>query len=108
MMHPLWFLNSGIRAKVFVRKIGFKLCVMRLNRVESFYVFLRHFRSEGNEEEEQPGMAQPPTRGRPAAAKDPLQGGGRLRLGLLQGVAARRGSSPQGAATHKDCSRPRA
>ncbi|RWV94013.1 hypothetical protein GW17_00043488 [Ensete ventricosum] len=33
------FPNSGIRAKVFMRKIGFKLRVMRLNRVESFNAF---------------------------------------------------------------------
>ncbi|RWV96330.1 hypothetical protein GW17_00040973 [Ensete ventricosum] len=49
-MHPLKFPNSGIRAKVFVRKIGFKLRVMRLKRVESFYVFLLCFCSEGSEE----------------------------------------------------------
>ncbi|RRT43720.1 hypothetical protein B296_00053473, partial [Ensete ventricosum] len=36
-MHPLKFPKSGIKAKVFVRKIGFKLCLMRLNRVELFY-----------------------------------------------------------------------
>ncbi|RRT53458.1 hypothetical protein B296_00019846 [Ensete ventricosum] len=45
------FHNSGIRAKVFVQKIDFKLRVMRLNNVESFYVFLLCFRSEGSEEE---------------------------------------------------------
>ncbi|RWW50529.1 hypothetical protein BHE74_00043200 [Ensete ventricosum] len=54
---------------------------MRLNRVESFYAFLLCFHSEGNEEEGQPGMA------RQAAAKAPLQGGGRLRPGPLQGAA---------------------
>ncbi|RRT36701.1 hypothetical protein B296_00039613 [Ensete ventricosum] len=42
-MLPLRFPNSSIKAKVFMRKIGFKLCVMRLNRVESFYAFLLHF-----------------------------------------------------------------
>ncbi|RZS28936.1 hypothetical protein BHM03_00062595 [Ensete ventricosum] len=65
---------------------------MRLNRVESFYAFLLHFRSEGNEEGQQ-GMARPPARWRPAAAKAPLQRGDRLRLGPLQGAVARRGSS---------------
>ncbi|RWV86986.1 hypothetical protein GW17_00051066 [Ensete ventricosum] len=50
-MHPLRFSNNVIRAKVFVRKIGFKLYVMRLNHVESFYVFLLYFRSKCNEEE---------------------------------------------------------
>ncbi|RWV84553.1 hypothetical protein GW17_00053724 [Ensete ventricosum] len=39
-MHPLRFPNSGIRAKVFVRKISFKLSVMRLNRVELFYTLV--------------------------------------------------------------------
>ncbi|RZS26470.1 hypothetical protein BHM03_00059816 [Ensete ventricosum] len=39
-MHPLRFLNSGFRAKVFVRIIGFKLRVMRLNRVELFYALV--------------------------------------------------------------------
>ncbi|RWW37644.1 hypothetical protein BHE74_00057211 [Ensete ventricosum] len=42
-MLPLRFPNSGIRAKVFMRKISFKLRVMRLNRVESFYAFLLRF-----------------------------------------------------------------
>ncbi|RRT68347.1 hypothetical protein B296_00012516 [Ensete ventricosum] len=58
-MHPLKFPNSGIRAKVFIRKIDFKLCVMRLYRVESFYVFLLHFRSKGSEEEGRPATASP-------------------------------------------------
>ncbi|RRT66639.1 hypothetical protein B296_00031248 [Ensete ventricosum] len=58
-MHPLRFPNSGIRAKVFVRKIDFKLRVMRLYRVESFYAFLLRFRSEGSEEEGLPPMASP-------------------------------------------------
>ncbi|RWW64013.1 hypothetical protein BHE74_00028771 [Ensete ventricosum] len=45
-MHPLRFPNSGIRAKVFVRKIGFKLRVMRLNRVELFYALVAVIGSE--------------------------------------------------------------
>ncbi|RWV81979.1 hypothetical protein GW17_00056558 [Ensete ventricosum] len=49
-MLPLRFHNSGIKAKVFVRKIDFKLRVMRLHRVELFYAFLLRFRSEGNKE----------------------------------------------------------
>ncbi|RZS29234.1 hypothetical protein BHM03_00062941 [Ensete ventricosum] len=48
---------------------------MKLNHVESFYAFLLHFRSEGNEEEGQQGMARPLARGR-ATAKAPLQRGG--------------------------------
>ncbi|RWW28814.1 hypothetical protein GW17_00006692 [Ensete ventricosum] len=39
-MHPLRFPNSGFKAKVFVRIIGFKLRVMRLNRVELFYALV--------------------------------------------------------------------
>ncbi|RWV80138.1 hypothetical protein GW17_00058624 [Ensete ventricosum] len=105
-MHLLRFPNSGIRAKVFMRKIGFKLCMMRLNRVESFYIFVLRFRSEGNEEEGQQGMARPPARGRPIAAKAPLQRGRRLRPGPLQGTIARRGSSSQGAGTRSGSSRP--
>ncbi|RZS22926.1 hypothetical protein BHM03_00055763 [Ensete ventricosum] len=86
-MHPLRFPNSGIRAKIFVRKIGFKLRVMRLNRIESFYAFLLHFLSEGSPFKGQPGMATtnplagaasysqaPPARGRPAAARPPARG----------------------------------
>ncbi|RWV95522.1 hypothetical protein BHE74_00003232 [Ensete ventricosum] len=57
-MLPLKFPNSGVRANVFVRKIGFKLRVMRLNRVESFYMFLLHFYSERSEEG-WPPMATP-------------------------------------------------
>ncbi|RWW50820.1 hypothetical protein BHE74_00042880 [Ensete ventricosum] len=72
-MHPLRFPNSGIRAKVFMRKIGFKL----------------RFHSKGNKEKGQQGMARPPARGRLAAAKAPLQRGGWLRPGPLQGEAAR-------------------
>ncbi|RZS10337.1 hypothetical protein BHM03_00041554 [Ensete ventricosum] len=51
------FPNNSIRAKVFVRKIDFKLCVIRLNCVESFYAFLLRFRSEGSPCKGQPGMA---------------------------------------------------
>ncbi|RZS19863.1 hypothetical protein BHM03_00052314 [Ensete ventricosum] len=58
-MHPLRFPNSGIRAKVFVQKIGFKLRVMRLNRIELFYVFMLCFHSEGSEEEGRPATANP-------------------------------------------------
>ncbi|RWV85222.1 hypothetical protein GW17_00053002 [Ensete ventricosum] len=67
-MHPLKFPNSGIRAKVFMRKIGFKLYVIRLYRVESFYVFLLRFRREGSEEEgRQPRPT--PLQGRPPTAR---------------------------------------
>ncbi|RZR73495.1 hypothetical protein BHM03_00024978 [Ensete ventricosum] len=80
-MHPLRFPNSSIKAKVFVRKIGFKLRVMRLYHIESFYVFLLHFHSEGSEEEGRPATASPHVwlataraspKGRPAA---PARGG---------------------------------
>ncbi|RRT32054.1 hypothetical protein B296_00057093 [Ensete ventricosum] len=59
VMHPLRFPNSGNRAMIFVRKIGFKLRVMRLYRIELFYVFLLHFRSKGSKEEGWPAMASP-------------------------------------------------
>ncbi|RWV79686.1 hypothetical protein GW17_00059145 [Ensete ventricosum] len=62
----LRFPNSGIRAKIFVRKIGFKLRVMRLNHVESFYSFLLRYYSERCEEG-QPATAKPPAGGRPPA-----------------------------------------
>ncbi|RZS14861.1 hypothetical protein BHM03_00046611 [Ensete ventricosum] len=105
-MHLLRFLNSGIIAKVFVRKIGFKLRVMRLNRVESFNTFaVRTTRRRG-----WPWLAargsrlrpRPPTRGRLAKANPPCRGG-RLQprppckgaAGHLQGAAAP--ASPQGA-----------
>ncbi|RWV97618.1 hypothetical protein GW17_00039581 [Ensete ventricosum] len=58
-MLPLRFPNSGIRAKVFVQKIGFKLCVMRLNRVESFYAFLLRLWNKRSEERRQSAMARP-------------------------------------------------
>ncbi|RZS15271.1 hypothetical protein BHM03_00047083 [Ensete ventricosum] len=96
MRHPLRFPNSGIRAKVFVRKIGFKLRVMRLNRIELFYAFLLRFHSKGNEEEGQQGMARPHARGWPAAAKAPLQWGGRLRPSPPQGQQPARGDHPEG------------
>ncbi|RZS05542.1 hypothetical protein BHM03_00036069 [Ensete ventricosum] len=92
MMHPLRFPNSGIRAKIFMRKIGFKLCVMRLNRVESFYVFLLYFRSEGSPCKGQPGMA---TACPLAGAADHLQGGGRLGDGRLQPRPPARGNRLQ-------------
>ncbi|RWV77363.1 hypothetical protein GW17_00061819 [Ensete ventricosum] len=104
-MHPLRFPNSGIRAKVFVRKIGFKLRVMRLNHVELFYVLVAAIGSESRRCLWGRGdhmhvvcmqrwlvMAWLPTKG------------GRLRPGPLQGAATRGHSwlqpalSPAGAA----------
>ncbi|RWW29851.1 hypothetical protein GW17_00005617 [Ensete ventricosum] len=87
-MHLLRFPNSGIRAKVFIRKNYFKLRVMRLNHVESFYVFLLYFRTEGNEEEEQQGMARPPTRGRRLQPRPPSNGWSPA------GAVARKGQQP--------------
>ncbi|RWV82393.1 hypothetical protein GW17_00056110 [Ensete ventricosum] len=75
VMHPLRFPNSGIRAKVFVGKIGFKLCVMRLNRVELFYTLVEAISSE---------------------SRRCLQGWG----SHMQGAVARNGSSPPGVTTH--------
>ncbi|RWV77187.1 hypothetical protein GW17_00062025 [Ensete ventricosum] len=45
-MHTLRFPNSDIRAKVFVRKICFKLRVMILNRIELFYALVVTIDSE--------------------------------------------------------------
>ncbi|RRT80109.1 hypothetical protein B296_00006237 [Ensete ventricosum] len=42
-MLSLRFPNNGIKSKVFVRKIGFKLHVMRLNHVELLYTFVLRF-----------------------------------------------------------------
>ncbi|RWV83952.1 hypothetical protein GW17_00054382 [Ensete ventricosum] len=93
-MLPLRFPNSGIRAKIFVRKIGFKLCMMRLNRIESFYVFLLYFCNKRSKDRGQSttarlsagvvGHSQAPYKGgRPWLGH--LQGGGPPRLGHLQG-----------------------
>ncbi|RRT85879.1 hypothetical protein B296_00003194 [Ensete ventricosum] len=101
-MLPLRFPNSGIRAKVFMRKIGFKLRVMRLNHVESFYAFLLYFCNEGSVEEGWPATASPhvgsATHGQ-AAAKAPNKGAAGCDQGqpAREVSAARRGSNqPQG------------
>ncbi|RZR73220.1 hypothetical protein BHM03_00021591 [Ensete ventricosum] len=86
-MLPLRFPNSGIRAKVFVGKIGFKLRVMRLHRVELFYTFLLRFHSEGNEERGWLATAKPSARGRSAVAKASCRGS-RPWLDHLQGWLA--------------------
>ncbi|RWV94903.1 hypothetical protein GW17_00042520 [Ensete ventricosum] len=107
-MLPLRFPNNGIRAKVFIRKIGFKLRVMRLNRVESFYVFLLHFRSEGSEEEGRQATTIPyvgPATHGQAAAKAPCKGatGYGQDQPAREAGAAREGSSPQGWCLAADC-----
>ncbi|RWW25468.1 hypothetical protein GW17_00010190 [Ensete ventricosum] len=81
-MLPLRFPNSGIRAKVFMQKIGFKLRVMRLNRVKSFYAFLLRFCSKRSEEEDgllgllqgRPTTAWPLARGQLVVANVPYKG----------------------------------
>ncbi|RRT50193.1 hypothetical protein B296_00004060 [Ensete ventricosum] len=95
VMHPLRFPNSGIRAKVFMRKIDFKLHVIRLYCVESFYAFLLRFHSE---EEGRPAMANPHAgsathdqadyKGQLAAVKAPCKCGGWPRPKPLAGAAA--------------------
>ncbi|RZS02951.1 hypothetical protein BHM03_00033050 [Ensete ventricosum] len=60
-MLSLRFPNSCIKAKVFVQKIGFKLHVIRLNRVESFYALLLHFYNKRSEKTGQSTMARPLT-----------------------------------------------
>ncbi|RWV77067.1 hypothetical protein GW17_00062161 [Ensete ventricosum] len=92
-MHPLRFPNSGIRDNVFVRKIGFKLRVMRLNRVESFYAFLLHFCSEGSKEEGRLATASPhvgPARPRP---RPPTRGWATAARAIPQGATDRKGQS---------------
>ncbi|RRT66041.1 hypothetical protein B296_00005844 [Ensete ventricosum] len=119
-MHQLRFPNNDIRAKVFVRKIDFKLRVMRLNRVELFYTFLLYFSSEGSEEERRPTTATP-MQGRPPTARPRPRPPCKGAVGCGQGLpirdvdAARRGRSPQGrpmplirAETRRGGSRPRA
>ncbi|RWW54691.1 hypothetical protein BHE74_00038714 [Ensete ventricosum] len=111
---PTEVFQQWYQSQVFERKIGFKLRVMRLNRVESFYAFLLHFRSEGSPSKGQPGMAmasplqgrsttckgvagcgQAPYKGWPAAAKAPCKGA----TGC--GQASCKGRPPVGAATRK-------
>ncbi|RWV80657.1 hypothetical protein GW17_00058033 [Ensete ventricosum] len=95
-MHPLRFPNSGIKAKVFVRKIGFKLRVMRLNHVESFYAFLLYFRNEGSPCKGQLAMAMASPLAGAAGYGQPPCKGGQLWSGPLIGAATRSGSSPAG------------
>ncbi|RZS02754.1 hypothetical protein BHM03_00032821 [Ensete ventricosum] len=72
VMLPLGFPIVVSEARLFVRKIGFKLHVMRLYHVELFYAFLLCYHSEGSKG--RPTMARP-LQGRPTAAKAPsLQG----------------------------------
>ncbi|RZS29311.1 hypothetical protein BHM03_00063023 [Ensete ventricosum] len=93
-MHPLRFPNSGIRAKVFVRKIGFKQRVMRLNRVESFYAFAaRTAGKRGGQPWLAPMQGRPHT-ARPAAAKAPYKG------------ATGHGQNPLAGAVASRCDRP--
>ncbi|RRT71168.1 hypothetical protein B296_00034001 [Ensete ventricosum] len=91
----LRFPNSGIRAKVFHAKIGFKLRMRRLNHVELFYVYLLCFHSEGSEESGRPTIARPFVR---AADHDQaLCRGDRPWLGICRGDRsrlARKGSAP--------------
>ncbi|RWV87643.1 hypothetical protein GW17_00050341 [Ensete ventricosum] len=109
-MHRCRFPNSGNRAMIFVRKIGFKLCVMRLNRVESFNAFTAitarrrgwpWLAARGNRLRPRPAArvrlatANPPCRGGRLLPRPPCKGA----AGHLQGAAARRGNSSQGAAT---------
>ncbi|RRT43813.1 hypothetical protein B296_00044442 [Ensete ventricosum] len=61
-MHPLRFPNSGIRAKVFMKKIDFKLRMMILNRVESLYELLLHFRNKDTKKRGWPAMTRPSAR----------------------------------------------
>ncbi|RWW11657.1 hypothetical protein GW17_00024720 [Ensete ventricosum] len=103
-MHPLRFPNSGIRVKVFVRKIGFNLRVMRFYRVESFQCV----RSKNNEE----GLVargsrlrpRPTARGQLATTNPPCRGGWLHLRPPCKGAAYH----PQGAAARRGISSPRA
>ncbi|RWW81725.1 hypothetical protein BHE74_00009856 [Ensete ventricosum] len=111
-MHPLRFPNSGIRAKIFVRKIGFRLRVMRLNHVESFYAFLLRFHSEGNKEEGQQGMARPPAWGWALQQRPPCKatvdcGQAPCKERLPVEAAACKGWPPAGAVAAREHNQPR-
>ncbi|RZS26594.1 hypothetical protein BHM03_00059957 [Ensete ventricosum] len=112
-MHPLKFPNSGIRAKIFVRKIGFKLHVMRLNRVELFYALVAAINSESRHCLRGRGghmhdvcmqrwlaTAKPPA-GASTMAWLPARSGQLQPRPPCKRATARRGSSPQGAATRE-------
>ncbi|RWW03211.1 hypothetical protein GW17_00033643 [Ensete ventricosum] len=112
-MHPLKFPNSGIRAKIFVRKIGFKLHVMRLNRVELFYALVAAINSESRHCLRGRGghmhdvcmqrwlaTAKPPV-GASTMAWLPARSGQLQPRPPCKRATARRGSSPQGAATRE-------
>ncbi|RWV78991.1 hypothetical protein GW17_00059941 [Ensete ventricosum] len=89
-MHPLRFSNSGIRAKVFMRKIGFKLCdkiVLRKIVLRIFVAFSQQKQrgGRGGQPWPTPMQGRPPTarpRPRPAHKGRPPAG-----------VAARRGDA---------------
>ncbi|RRT31399.1 hypothetical protein B296_00043791 [Ensete ventricosum] len=74
---------------------------MRLNRVESLYVFLLHFHSEGSKEERRPATANPhaglATHGQ-ASVKAPCKGAADYGQGQpsREAGAIRRDSIPQG------------
>ncbi|RZR99335.1 hypothetical protein BHM03_00028854 [Ensete ventricosum] len=104
-MHPLRFPKSGIRAKVFVRKIGFKLRVMRLNRVELFYTLVaaigsenrRCLRARGGHMHAVCMQRWLATARPPVGAAD--HGLATCKGRLPAGATARRGNNPQGVAT---------
>ncbi|RWV76945.1 hypothetical protein GW17_00062301 [Ensete ventricosum] len=73
-MHPLRFPYSGIKAKVFVRKIGFKLRVMRLNHVESFNAFAARTARRRGWLQGAAGCDQGPLQGGSWSRPTPLQG----------------------------------
>ncbi|RZS12710.1 hypothetical protein BHM03_00044183 [Ensete ventricosum] len=90
-MHPLRFPNSGIRAKVFMRKIGLKLRVIILNRIESFYVLLLRFRSKDNKERGWLTTARPS--GRVAGHGQAARGSPVARVAACKGGRSCRGSA---------------
>ncbi|RWW54940.1 hypothetical protein BHE74_00038448 [Ensete ventricosum] len=103
MMHPLRFPNNGIRVNVFMRKIGFKLRVMRLNLVELFYTLKVAIGSESRRCMQERGghMHAVYMQRWLATTKPPIwaTGHGLATCKWRPAAATRRGSSPQGAAT---------
>ncbi|RRT66296.1 hypothetical protein B296_00036466, partial [Ensete ventricosum] len=105
-MLPLKFPNNGIRTKVFMRKIDFKLRVMRLNHIESVYIFLLRFCIKHSEEGAVgqatykgswpwPDPLQGwPAMAKPLATKAPCKGAIECCQGQPIGAVAHRGSKP--------------
>ncbi|RWW42937.1 hypothetical protein BHE74_00051457 [Ensete ventricosum] len=85
VMLPLRFPNNGIKDRLFMRMIEFRLPVLRLNHIELFYAFLLCFRSKGVTNYDEGPYRGSPVRVGPHAR---VVAYGQLRVG-----AARKGQS---------------